>query len=226
MTKALAIDTTSDFLSLAVLQGLNPVAGYYERTGTAMTASVFDEIDRLLQGAGLKAEELEVIIIATGPGSFTGTRIGLAIAKTFSQVIGCPLIGVDTLRILAAQSKPEPGGVVHALLNCIRDEVYHAPYRWGAEGLEAMGEITINNLPDLAGIIGDEPVVLRRFDPARPKQEELWAGLVMARMDHPSPDGSLLLREGLALYRKQPEGPYPPAVPIYLKSEAFRKWKP
>ena len=136
MTTALALDTTSDTLSVALHQEGRPAASHYAPAGTRTTATIFGVIEKLLAGAGLAPEALEVFIVARGPGSFTGTRIGLAVAKTFARVLGCPLIGVDTLRLLAAQTEPVEERPFHALLNCVRDEAYHAPFRWRDGRLE------------------------------------------------------------------------------------------
>ena len=220
MTHALAIDTTSQVLSLALMKDDRPAGQVYDAVGNAMNRSILTVIDGMLKGAGLTTEDLDVIIAARGPGSFTGTRIGLALARSFAQVRGLPLVGVDTLRLLAAQAAPEHEGRIHAVLNCIRDEVYHACYRWVAQGLEALGEIQVSTFAALPEIAADTPVVLRRFPPEQPGHQAALAALRPAALKHPQPDATLLMEQGMAIYRAGP--PLPPAEPIYLKSEAFR----
>jgi tRNA threonylcarbamoyladenosine biosynthesis protein TsaB len=223
LTHALAIDTTSEYLSLALLKAGRPVASHYAQCGVRATRLVFAEIDLLLSGAEMKPAELDLILAAVGPGSFTGTRIGLAVARTFGQVLQRPVIGVDTLHLLAAQSEPRYGTVFHALLNCARDEVYHAPFQW-REGLpEALAPIGITSFDRLEALVGEAPVVLRRFEPVEAKGESL-SRLNHMPLRHPFPDGLLLLELGLARFRARPRGPFPPPEPIYLKSEAFRGW--
>lgn len=229
MTNALAIDTTSEVLSLGLMKDGRCVAQHYEAVGREMNRSILSVIDRMLVGAELDTEALQLIVAARGPGSFTGTRIGLAMARSFAQVCGLPLVGVDTLRLLAAQAVTEPGGAIHAVLNCTRDEVYHAAYRWGGAGLEPLGEIRMTTFANLPEIIGDAPVVLRRFKterterPGQPGHETALATLRRAVLQRPAPDATLLLEQGLGLF--QAGAPWPVAEPIYLKSEAFRKWK-
>ncbi|MCH7477857.1 MAG: tRNA (adenosine(37)-N6)-threonylcarbamoyltransferase complex dimerization subunit type 1 TsaB [SAR324 cluster bacterium] len=223
MTTALALDTTSDYLSVALHQEGRPAASHYAPAGTRTTATIFGVIEELLAGAGLAPEALEVFIVARGPGSFTGTRIGLAVAKTFARVLGCPLIGVDTLQLLAAQTEPVEERPFHALLNCVRDEAYHAPYRWRDGRLESLGPIALGTFASLAPQIGEAPVMLRRFEPGGPGHEEALGRFNLLTPRHPFPDGELLLRAGLEFFAS--DGPRPPADPIYLKSEAFRKWK-
>ena len=230
MTNALAIDTTSEMLSLAVAREGQPVAHHYAQSGTRMAGEMFGVLDGLFEEAGLTLAEVEVIVVARGPGSFTGTRLGLAMARTFAQVQGCPLIGVDTLRLLAAQCQANPGEQVHAALNCIRDEVYHAAYVWEGEALREVRPVSVMAMADLATQAQDCPVVLRRFLAPRAGEPEFPEGLQPPTLRHPQPDGRLLLQEGLALFAASQTGqgqePLPAAEPIYLKSEAFRKWKP
>jgi tRNA threonylcarbamoyl adenosine modification protein YeaZ len=132
---ALAIDTTSDSLSLALLRDGRLVASHYALTGTRMARTVFARIDDLLAGAKLAPQDLHWVAAARGPGSFTGTRIGLGIAMTLSQVTGAPLIGVDALRVLAEQTGPAEGGPFHTLLNCAPPRTSAAPMgNWNRRG--------------------------------------------------------------------------------------------
>jgi len=60
------------------------------------------EIDRLLADAGRTPRDLDAIVVGTGPGSFTGTRIGLAVARGLALSLDVPAAGVSTLDALAA----------------------------------------------------------------------------------------------------------------------------
>ncbi|MCZ6843290.1 MAG: tRNA (adenosine(37)-N6)-threonylcarbamoyltransferase complex dimerization subunit type 1 TsaB [SAR324 cluster bacterium] len=226
MTNALAIDTTSEFLGLALMKAGRLAANHYEATGTEMNRSILTVLDDLLARAALKLEDLELIAVARGPGSFTGTRIGLAVAKSFALVQGLPLVGVDTLRLLAAQGEAAEGECFYAVLNCVRDEVYHAAFRWEGEGPQPLGEIGMSTLAALPELVEEAPVVLRRFPPEQPGHEESLAKLNRLPLRHPAPDCALLLSEALRMHRAHGGRPLSPAEPIYLKPEAFRKWKP
>ena len=239
----LAVDTTSDFLSLAVMKGGVPGDAPYEALGRRMAREILPRIDALLKGAGLKADELDLLLVARGPGSFTGTRIGMGVAQTFAQVLEIPLLGVDTLTLLAAQTDPGESRPFHVALNCARDEVYHARFRW-KDGIAQMeGAIALRRLETLAPEIGDAPVMLRRFGkedgrapgnhtaarPAAnsrdPDTERRFAALNEMSPVHPRPDGKRLLAVGGPRFLARREGPWPPVLPLYLKSEAFRTWK-
>ncbi|MBI4084032.1 MAG: tRNA (adenosine(37)-N6)-threonylcarbamoyltransferase complex dimerization subunit type 1 TsaB [Candidatus Lambdaproteobacteria bacterium] len=230
MTNALALDTTSDMLSLALLKAGRPAASHYAPCGTRTAQVALEVIDGLLRSAGLELGRLDVLVVARGPGSFTGTRIGLAIALTLGQVTGRPVIGVDSLHVLAAQTGPADPRTFHVVLNCVRDEAYHAPFRWEGGRLRCLAPIALDRLESIAAQVGAAPVVVRRFEPvARGGEgrggEALLAALTPMALRHPQPDGLRLLAVGLPLYLERPGGPFPRVEPIYLKSEAFRTWQ-
>lgn len=234
---ALAIDTTSDCLSLAVMRAGSPVAAQYEALGRRTAQEILPRLHALLHEADLEPRALEVLLVARGPGSFTGTRIGMAVAQTFAQVLNRPLLGVDTLTLLAAQADPAGGEAFHVLLNCTRDEVYHARFGWAGGRPRMTGEIILTTAGALSGEIGQAPVVLRRFAPRGPAPRPgngnspadphaaAFAAFRPMALKHARPDGLLLLEQGLAAYRARPGGPWPVPEPLYLKSEAFRKWQ-
>jgi tRNA threonylcarbamoyl adenosine modification protein YeaZ len=226
MTHALAIDTTSDYLSLGVLLAGKPVAHHYAVCGTRIARSILGQIEELLAGAGLTPRDLDVLVVNRGPGSFTGTRIGMSVALTIGRVLAKPVIGVDSLRVLASQVDTQLLDRFHVLLNCSRDEVYHAAYRWQEGRLEATSEIRLTTIALAAEEIGRAPCVVRRFEPAQAAADALFAGLVPAPLRYEQPDALRLLAMGMAQFRAVGETTPETPAPLYLKSEAFRKWVP
>ena len=225
---ALAIDTTSDVLSLALLQRGLPAGACFDAIGRRTTQEILPRIGALLAAAGLEPGALDVLVVARGPGSFTGTRIGLAVALTIAQVTGRPVVGVDTLALLAAQSEPAPGRAFPVLLNCARDEVYHARYRWEGAGLARVSGIALTGIEALAPALAGQAVRLRRFRPGlgtTAAQEAAFAALAPLPLRHPEPDGARLLAVGLGRWLAQPGREWLRVEPIYLKSEAFRTWR-
>lgn len=99
----LAFDTATDVATSAlVLDGR--VVG--ERASRAVR--ILDDVDGLLAEAGAEASDLDGIAVGTGPGSYTGLRIGLVTARALSLALGVPVAGVSTLAALAAG---EPGAL-------------------------------------------------------------------------------------------------------------------
>jgi tRNA threonylcarbamoyladenosine biosynthesis protein TsaB len=93
----LAFDTATEVATSALLDG-SEVLG--ERTSRAVT--ILEDVDALLRQAGARPGDLEGIAVGTGPGSFTGVRIGLATARGLSLALDVGVAGVSTLDALAA----------------------------------------------------------------------------------------------------------------------------
>jgi tRNA threonylcarbamoyladenosine biosynthesis protein TsaB len=96
----LAFDTATDVATSALLAG-GEVLG--ERV--SVPRSVLEDVDALLAGAGTRAEELDALVVGTGPGSFTSTRIGLAAARGLALALDLPVAGVSTLDALASAAE-------------------------------------------------------------------------------------------------------------------------
>jgi tRNA threonylcarbamoyladenosine biosynthesis protein TsaB len=93
----LAFDTATEAATSALVDG-SEVLG--ERTSRALT--ILEDVDALLRQAGARPPDLEGIAVGTGPGSFTGVRIGLATARGLSLALDVGVAGVSTLDALAA----------------------------------------------------------------------------------------------------------------------------
>ncbi|HVG39508.1 MAG TPA: tRNA (adenosine(37)-N6)-threonylcarbamoyltransferase complex dimerization subunit type 1 TsaB, partial [Pyrinomonadaceae bacterium] len=94
------------------------------------SARALSEIDFLLREAGVKVSEINLFASSTGPGSFTGLRIGLAMIKSFAATLERPCYGVSTLAALARGAGPREGGVV-AILPAGRGELFAQTFRVG-----------------------------------------------------------------------------------------------
>ena len=119
------------------------VAEGAHRESRSHTASLPVLVERVLGEAGLALEDVEGIAVSIGPGSFTGLRIGLALAKGLAFAGGLPLVGVPTLEALAWVADAAPGTSVCAALDARKREVYAALFAVEAGGLRRV-------TPDLA----------------------------------------------------------------------------
>jgi tRNA threonylcarbamoyladenosine biosynthesis protein TsaB len=129
----LAIDTAFDRCSVGVAaSGRAPVL-LSETIGRGHAERLFGMVSAAMAEAGLGFPDLERIAVTVGPGSFTGVRVGIAAARGFALVTGCPVAGVGTLDVVAEAARAIAGGVpVMAVLDAKRDEVYTQAF--GAAG--------------------------------------------------------------------------------------------
>ena len=102
----LAVDTASE--SLKVLVSYNGSYGYFQCNDfTAASVRLMPEVDRLLRSFNAKISDMDMFACVTGPGSFTGIRIGMATIKALAYVCGKPAVGVTALELLAYTTKGE-----------------------------------------------------------------------------------------------------------------------
>lgn len=120
----LALDTSTEFLSLAILKG-DEIFTFDINAGQTHSQIILPQIQVLLDAAKLQLKALDGIAFGAGPGSFTGVRIAAGVAQGLGFGGNLPVVGICTLLALAAASKSSK---VIACLDARMGEVYHAAY--------------------------------------------------------------------------------------------------
>jgi tRNA threonylcarbamoyl adenosine modification protein YeaZ len=120
MSVLLAIDTAAPRLALAVLDG-DRAETHVEDMATGQAERLFPALDTLLARAGVTYADLSRIAVTTGPGSFTGLRIGLSAARGLGLALGVPVLGIPSLLALSLAASCNP---VAVLLDARRGEAY------------------------------------------------------------------------------------------------------
>jgi tRNA threonylcarbamoyl adenosine modification protein YeaZ len=110
----LAFDTATDVATVALVRD-GVVLG--ERASRAVR--VLEDVEEILGEAGVRSADVEGLVVGTGPGSYTGLRMGLITARTLAFSLGVPVAGVSTLDALAAGA---PGSV--PVIDGRRQEVF------------------------------------------------------------------------------------------------------
>lgn len=128
----LSIDTSSHHGSIALVRGRHPLAIYGADSRDTHSTRLITEIDMVLAKARIKLEELDALAVITGPGSFTGLRIGLSTIKGLARAIEKPVVGVTTLEATAHGAGA--GENVLSFVNALRSEVYVQLFRVGSDG--------------------------------------------------------------------------------------------
>ncbi|MEW6715939.1 MAG: tRNA (adenosine(37)-N6)-threonylcarbamoyltransferase complex dimerization subunit type 1 TsaB [Chloroflexota bacterium] len=98
----LAIDTSTRILGLALYDGAQVRAEVIWHSHNHHTVELAPTVIELLVRTGISIKEVQAVAVALGPGSFTGLRLGLALAKGLATSLNMPLIGIPTLDITAA----------------------------------------------------------------------------------------------------------------------------
>lgn len=127
--RILAIDTSTMLGGIAILDESLLIAESRLNVKTTHSERLMTEIEHCLKQSGIKISDIDVFAVATGPGSFTGLRIGLSTVKGFSYATGKPIVSVPTLEALA-WNFPCSKYPVCTMLDARKKEVYAALFKW------------------------------------------------------------------------------------------------
>lgn len=155
--KILGVDTALGACSVAVLDGDTVLAHRLVVMERGHAEALAPMVEASMREASLAFSDLDRLAVTTGPGTFTGQRVGLAFMRGFRIALNKPLLGVTTLSVMAQQAMAESGcGVGVALHDARRDEVY----------LEIVGAVQqppcVLTFEDAVGCISriEQPIVL------------------------------------------------------------------
>ena len=136
MTRALAIETSGRSGSVALSVDGRVVAGTNFEHGLRRAANLVPAVDLLCREVGWTPADLDEIYVSVGPGSFTGLRVGVTLAKTLAFSIGSKIVAVPSLRALVEQAPPDARHAL-ATVDAGRGNVFAALYeRRGADWVE------------------------------------------------------------------------------------------
>jgi tRNA threonylcarbamoyladenosine biosynthesis protein TsaB len=125
--KILAVDTCFGACSVAVLDGATVLAHRLERMERGHAEALAPMVSAAMSQAEIAYDALARLAVTTGPGTFTGQRVGLAFMRGLRVALHIPLIGVTSLGAMCAQASEENGSATAAAIHdARRDEVYFA----------------------------------------------------------------------------------------------------
>lgn len=225
--RVLALDTATEIGSIALLEEDTLLAQTQLRVEKTHSQALWRAIQFLLLETGWDLDRIDLWAVSTGPGSFTGVRIGMATIKGLAWVTQKPVVGVSTLEVLASAVAPTPY-LICPILDARRQEVYFAFYRHAPGGSMLRGREPGHGSP--VGLCQEiqEPAILlgngvRRYREVfinhlgdRALIPEVWI--------HPL-SGMALAAIALKRFRQGEGGPAEELRPLYLRSSAaeFRK---
>ena len=135
----LAIDTCDLRGSVVLLRDDVALAGANHQTDEDYSSWLLPAVGEVLKNTGLRMTEIDVFGVASGPGSFTGSRIGLTTVKAWGEVYGKPIVAVSRLELMAWHAR---GGTeyVASWADARRGQVFGAVYRRRGNSLERIGD--------------------------------------------------------------------------------------
>ena len=120
----LSLDTSTEFLSLAIQAGDN-LFTHHQHVGNASSELILPQIQALLDAANMQLTDLQGIAFGAGPGAFTGVRIACGVAQGLGFGANIPVVGVNTLLAVAQASGVDK---VIVCLDARMGEIYHAAF--------------------------------------------------------------------------------------------------
>lgn len=154
----LALDTSTHTIGLALTDGNQILAETLWQGPLRHTQTLAPAAEKLLQQAGIAWEQINAVGIATGPGSFTSLRVGMAFAKGLHLARGLALIGIPTLDALAAIQPPDQRPLL-AVLQAGRGRLALVEYRHDGSRWHAERTPRVTRLAELLASV-DAPAIL------------------------------------------------------------------
>ena len=121
----LYIDTSSKDVSIAIIKDNQIISKRFESIPNEHSVYTVSYVDEVLKEANLKPNDIDKIMVVNGPGSFTGIRIGLTIAKVYAYLLNKEIITISSLKALALSTK---GEYILSLINAKHNNYYYALY--------------------------------------------------------------------------------------------------
>ena len=160
----LAIDTSTDTASLALVQDNKLLAELTWRCGQKHSTQLLPNLAHLLDRVNLSFQEVDCIIVARGPGSYNGLRVGISTAKALAFSLDIPLIGISTLEAEAYQHAGT-GLPVCPVFNAGREEIATATYQQKGKQWLRIAEERLTTVDDLCSEVTAKTLFCGEFAP-------------------------------------------------------------
>lgn len=212
--KLLAFDTSNQALSLAILEDEHLLAQTTLNIKKNHSITLMPAIDFLMNSLDMKPTDLDRIVVAQGPGSYTGLRIAVATAKTLAHTLKIELVGVSSLLALVPE---QVEGLVIPVMDARRNNVYAGFYQSG-QAVRSEAHLPLAEVLEIAGAANQSVTFVGETTAF---VEQIKDALPQAAIQSTLPDASTIGRIGLDL----PAQSIHDFVPNYLKRvEAEENW--
>ncbi|GAA5347010.1 tRNA (adenosine(37)-N6)-threonylcarbamoyltransferase complex dimerization subunit type 1 TsaB [Planifilum fimeticola] len=227
--KILAIDTSTLVMGVSLLDDDRVLGEVTTNLRKDHSVRLMPTVARLLEELRLSLSDLDLIAVASGPGSYTGVRIGVTTAKTMAWSRNLPLIGISSLAVLAMNGLRFDGKIA-PLFDARRDRVYTGLFQGSEAGeMRSVKKERVTPIDEWLEELKEEGPVLFLGDDVGHFRERIERALgENASFGFPPeniPRASCLGRLALARWRREEQGEGTDFTPNYLQlAEAEAKW--
>ncbi|MGM9878631.1 MAG: tRNA (adenosine(37)-N6)-threonylcarbamoyltransferase complex dimerization subunit type 1 TsaB [Bacilli bacterium] len=151
----LFLNTSSNYLSLCLYKNTTILTSIYKKLDKDLSKETLFLIENMLKEVGLTPKDIDEIVCVRGPGSFTGLRVGVAIAKTFAYFLNKKLYSISSLELMSLSSK---GDIKVPIIDARRGFVYGAIYDKNNNSLLEESYISLEELKKIVNTYDGEKV--------------------------------------------------------------------
>ena len=221
----LAIDTSNQVLGIAILSKEQIIGEMITNLKQNQTSRLMPAIHQLMKDIDMEPNQLDKIVVAKGPGSYTGVRIGVTTAKSLAWGLAIPVVGVSSLEVLAYQGRFYDS-LICPFFDARRGRIYTGIYQWENHKMNLVLEETNISMVDWLKQIKEFDQEIMFFSP----NIRLFKETIMKHLDKLAifPEETLHIAKpsNLAIAGMNREGEHLHSfVPNYLRlAEAEANW--
>lgn len=189
--RILSVDTSTKAGGVAALEDDVVRDHVFEQSLEEFSSKLFRNLDSLLSRIHWKTCDFDLFAVTAGPGTFTGLRVGLTAVKAWSELYAKPIAAVSGLEAIAAQCTAS-SGLIAAVSDARRGQIFAAIYRATSEGFELQGEEMLCSPAEFAReamrVAGSDALALISPSPEIFLPDILASGLHPAKIERSSDD--------------------------------------
>lgn len=229
--KVLAIDTSSKRCSICISEDTTIITYMFNDDEKTHSVKLMPMLEKAFKETNLSLDDISLLVCCTGPGSFTGVRIGIATVKAFSDVKNTPVVGISSLESLAYNVKglAQNNSLVCSLIDAKNENVYCGLYSFNNTICNQL-LITFDNINEiiqkLKNISADYDNIIFVGDASNIYINEIkstFTNVIFASDEQNMQSGCSLITAGFSAYQKMKFGNSDTLHPVYLrKSQAER----
>lgn len=215
----LAIETSGTRGSVAALAGRQLLLELQLNPAQRGAQSLAPALAELLRQVLWQPQDVQLVAVSVGPGSFTSLRVGVTTAKTFAYAVSAGMLGIGTLETIAAQADVPPGGQIAVAADAQRGDLYTALYRRNAPFNHALVQPP-SIVPAVDWLAGLNREVLVAGPALEKLASQLPAGQRTAPREAWYPAARTVARLAAEKHTAGEQGDVWSVVPLYLRKSA------